>query len=167
MERLLAGYLQKMVKIRLPCKSPLLAVMLLLSSALCHAIDNPEAADLSDEFQSRADAFELDIRQQAQNQTEIVLAYSRYTDFLDRELNQAYSTLSTQLADGEKTALTASQRLWLQFRDAEFAFIDANWSLQHFGSSSAISRSAYRASITRHRVIELLDYAKNYRQKNH
>lgn len=138
--------------------------VLLFFSVVCQAIDNPEVPDLTAEFQTRADIFEQTINHQAQNQSEIDTAYREYSKFLDQELNTVYTALVMQLSDDSKQALIRSQRLWLQFRDAEFGFIDKNWTLLQFGSSSAISRSAYRTSIAKHRVIELLDYAKNYRE---
>lgn len=143
----------------------ILAACLLAQGSLCVAIDNPDAPDLVAAFESRNEKFELVIREQAQNQAEIINAYAKYSDFLDQELNQAYTALNKHLNDTNKQALQRSQRLWIQFRDAEYGFIDNNWTVANFGSSSAISRSAYRTTIVKNRVVELLHYLKNYLEK--
>lgn len=143
-----------------------LAAWLLARASLCVAIDNPDAPDLVTAFESRNEKFELLIREQAQNQAEIINAYAQYVDFLDQELNHAYAALIKQLNETNKQSLLRSQRLWIQFRDAEYGFIDNNWTVANFGSSSAISRSAYRATIIKNRVLELLHYLKNYLETN-
>lgn len=146
--------------------SLILGLWLLAHGLLCSAIDNPDAPDILTAFQARSEKFELDINSQAQNQAEIINAYAQYNDFLDQQLNQTYGALSKQLGESGKQALLRSQRLWIQFRDAEYGFIDNNWTLANFGSSSAISRSAYRTTLVKNRVTELLHYLKNYRQVN-
>lgn len=141
----------------------LAAIILLLASSVCQAIDNPDAPDLAAEFQNRAEAFERTIREQADHPADIGLSYRQYSDFLEQQLNAVYGMLSRQLDAANKQDLIRSQRRWVQFRDAEYAFIDKNWTSKQFGTSSMISRLAYRSSITKHRVMELLDYARNYR----
>ena len=56
--------------------------------------------------------------------------------------------------------LTPAQRQWLRYRDAEFVFIDDNWTLDRFGRSYPISRGAARVQVVRGRVVELLRYLK-------
>ena len=77
-------------------------------------------------------------------------------------MNAAYRLLLAQLAGAHRQALLRSQRQWLAFRDAEYGFIDGNWTTSSFGSSSAISRAAYRAELVKQRVLNLLDYLRNY-----
>ena len=55
-----------------------------------------------------------------------------------------------------------SQKKWLIYRDAEFIFIDSNWVPANFGSSYRMSRGAYRCSLLKNRVTELLYYLQNY-----
>lgn len=142
----------------------ILGLCLLAHGPLCAAIDNPDAPDILAAFEARSKKFELGIQEQAQNQAEITNAYARYSTFLDQELNQTYAALSKQLNESGKQALLRSQRLWIQFRDAEYGFIENNWTVANFGSSSTISRNAYRTTLLKNRVIELLHYLKNYRQ---
>ena len=140
-----------------------IATALVFAAApICHAIDNPDAPDWVADFEARSAQFDHIIYQQAQNQIEINQAYARYSEFLDQSLNQAYTRLSEQLDQDNKQALKHSQRLWLQFRDAEFDFINHNWTPANFGSSSALSRNAYRVKVVKSRVLELLHYLKNY-----
>lgn len=147
-------------------KTFFLAAWLLAQASFCFAIDNPDVPDLVADFESRSKKYELVVEKQAQNQEEILKAYVQYGDFLDQELNQAYTALSKQLNANSKQSLLRSQRLWIQFRDAEYNFIDNNWTLDNFGSSSAISRSAYQTAIIKNRVVELLHYLKNYPETN-
>ena len=49
----------------------------------------------------------------AQNTREYELATS------DQELNQAYASLMRRLGPSDKASLRISQRLWIQFRDAD------------------------------------------------
>ena len=67
-----------------------------------------------------------------------------------------------QLRGDNRQALTFSQRQWGLFRDAESDFIGGNWSPKNFGSSSALSRADYRATLVRQRVVMLLAYLQNY-----
>lgn len=55
-----------------------------------------------------------------------------------------------------------SQRQWRRYRDAEFRFIDRNWTQTQFGTSAALSRGAYRTAIVKERITELIQYLKNY-----
>jgi len=134
---------------------------LLFSAQSSLAIDNPDAPDITATFNTQSAKYETAI-QNAPDQSEIDKAYAKYNEFLDHALNQNYTALSKQLKPESKQALIRSQRAWLQFRDAEAAFIADNWSTENFGSSSALSRNAYRAEIIKQRILELLDYLKNY-----
>ncbi len=138
------------------------ALWLMTHGALCVALDNPDAADLVSEFQARSEKYETVIYQQAQTERETVLAYRHYEQFLDQELNQAYSALMEKLKGAPKRALTVSQRHWIQYRDAEFMFIASNWTVANFGTSSALSKGAYRTTLIKDRVVGLLNYLKNY-----
>jgi uncharacterized protein YecT (DUF1311 family) len=143
---------------------------IILSSLLCmavispmsFAIDNPDNPDIVAEFQARCEKFELRVQEQGGNTQDTRLAFSQYEKFLDQELNGAYLGLLRQTSGGAKQDLVRSQRRWLQFRDAEFLFISSNWNVDNFGTSSAVSRGAYRASIVKDRVLGLLHYLKNY-----
>ncbi|SES65769.1 Protein of unknown function [Nitrosomonas marina] len=126
------------------------------------ALDNPDAPDYIAEFNSRAQTYERDIQQIAQTTQDYLTAYAAYEQFLDKELNQAYSQLMDQLSEEMQNALRASQRKWLGYRDAAFEFIALNWTTEHVGSASVISRGDYRTTIIRDRVMLLLHYLQNY-----
>lgn len=144
-----------------------LTVWLLLLGALipastCRALDNPDAPDYVAEFRKRAAPIEAAIQYQDSNIANTAHAYIEYEKFLDQELNQAYTSLMQRLnADGRQHLLD-SQKRWLQFRDAEFQFIAANWTRENFGTSSVLSSGGYRARLIKDRVLQLLDYLKNY-----
>ena len=131
---------------------------------LCFAIDNPDVPDFVAEFEARSSRFEASLREQAGGTRETILAYAEYEKFLDQELNRAYTALTRRVAAEVRPKLVQSQRRWMQYRDAEFLFIAANWTVEMFGSSSAISRGGYRTTIIKDRTVTLLQYLKTYRQ---
>lgn len=126
------------------------------------AIDNPDAPDLVADFRARAEVFETRIGVSAGSQRETAAAYAEYEHFLDAELNHAYRALAGKLGAAAQTILAQSQQRWLVYRDAEFRFIENNWTFARFGTSAALSRGAYRSSIIKDRTITLLEYLKNY-----
>ena len=128
----------------------------------CCAIDNPDAPDYVADFQQRAKVFETAIQKNAKTTQGYLKSYADYEQFLDRELNTTYKALITKLDTAQQNKLKQSQRDWLKYRDAEFTFIADNWTSKQFGSSSVLSRGAYRTTITQDRVMLLLNYLKNY-----
>ena len=142
-----------------------LARQVCMAAVLCagpaHAIDNPDAPNHQAAFLVRAQPFEKRLAEVAGG-PEFAPAAVAYARFLDAELNQAYRQLREQLRGDTRQALTFSQRQWGQFRDAETDFIGGNWSPKNFGSSSAMSRADYRATLVKQRVVMLLAYLQNY-----
>ena len=140
----------------------LLAVLLAIAAwPPASAIDNPDAPDRTAAFLARAQVLEAQVLQTAGGPAQGEAA-AAYAVFLERELNVAYRLLLARLAGAHRQALLRSQRQWLAFRDAEYGFIDGNWTASNFGSSSAISRAGYRAALVKQRVLNLLDYLRNY-----
>jgi uncharacterized protein YecT (DUF1311 family) len=137
-------------------------IWILSCCSFCFALDNPDGPDRIAEFEAKSKSFENNIQKKAQNEHEIALAYTEYEKFLDGELNRIYVALMQQLNEPSKQKLLASQRRWLQYRDAEFLFISTNWTVENFGSSSTISRSGFRTIILRDRIVGLLHYLQNY-----
>lgn len=131
------------------------------AAAPAWAVDNPDAPNYVAEFEQRAKPFEDKI-DQAAGSGAVVEAYAGYERFLDDELNHAYAALARKLDLKGKLQLQRSQRAWLTFRDAEATFIRDNWTMQRFGSSSQLSRGAYRSTIAKDRILGLLNYLKNY-----
>jgi uncharacterized protein YecT (DUF1311 family) len=141
----------------------LIFVLWLIShSSLCFALDNPDAPDFVSEFKARCEKFEILIYKQVQNEREAILAYGQYKQFLNQEINQACLGLTKRMGGAPRQNIVQSQRRWLQYRNAEFIFIDSNWMVENFGTSSAFSRGTYRTAIIKDRVVELLHYLKNY-----
>jgi uncharacterized protein YecT (DUF1311 family) len=139
----------------------ILAVLAGLRIGQCLAIDNPDAPDLVGQFNASCSKYESDIRA-ATSTNAIVSANASYMRFLDRELNAAYAALLKRVSGQAHDRLVTSERKWIQYRDAESGFIDSNWTVQNFGTSSAISRGDYQAQIAKQRVITLLQYLRNY-----
>ena len=142
--------------------SIMLSFFMIIVGSTSLAIDNPDAPDYVAEFRTRSKAHELAINQKARTTQDYVNAYSAYECFLDQELKRAYRSLIDRLNEKALQRLIQSQENWLKYRDTEFEFIGTNWKTENFGSSSVISRGAYRTTLIKNRVILLLHYLKNY-----
>ena len=140
----------------------MLSFFMIIVGSTSLALDNPDAPDYVAEFRTRSKAHELAINQEALTNQDYVNAYSAYECFLDQELNRAYRSLIDRLNEKSLQRLIQSQENWLKYRDTEFEFIGTNWKTENFGSSSVISRGAYRTTLIKNRVILLLHYLKNY-----
>ncbi len=138
------------------------ALTLVLCSNLALAIDNPDAPDLIAEFEAREKPLIAAIEKPTNTTSDYAALYSNYLKFLDKELNTVYKILRTKFPEDKQKQLKAAQVSWLKYRDLEFAFIDNTWTNKDFGTSSAISRGQYKASVVRDRVIKLMYYAKNF-----
>jgi uncharacterized protein YecT (DUF1311 family) len=134
----------------------------MLTTVPAGALDNPDAPNVVVEFEQRAKPFEDKIGEHAGSGA-VAAHYADYERFLDDELNHAYAALMKKIEPPRKQQLLHSQKAWLAFRDAEFAFIRDNWTQQQFGSSSSLSRGAYRSMVAKDRITALLNYLKNYR----
>ena len=77
----------------------------------------------------------------------------------DQELNLAYKALMDALPPEARTALTAAQREWIRFRDADAAFIRADLAAQD-GTIWSPTAGSYILDLTRKRAIQLRCYAK-------
>ena len=139
-----------------------LCVVWSLDPLTAYAIDNPDAPDYIGDFNTRSQPFIDAVNDPKNNARKYQLAYSAYENFLDKELSRAYQLLLGKLSPPQKQELINTQRHWVKFRDAEFTFIIDNWTNVNFGSSAAMSRGAYRCTIIKDRVTQLLYYAKNY-----
>ena len=138
----------------------LLAASLLLGLPVL-AIDDPDAPDRIGAFTRQAEGFEQQFAEASNDQAQSRVA-TEYGRFLDAELNSAFRNLSKRLDPAERQALLTAQRRWLVFRDAEIGFIDQNWTPQHFGTSSRLSRAIHSHALTRSRVEQLLAYLREY-----
>lgn len=144
-----------------PITIPIIVAFLLFKTPLW-AIDNPDAPNYVGAFKVHSEPYLQAINKPDNSTRAILKAYNSYQKFLDKELNTAYTKLMAKLSEERKGELKKSQRNWIKFRDAEFDFINHNWTRATFGSSFAISRGAYRCSIIEQRVIQLFHYLKNY-----
>jgi uncharacterized protein YecT (DUF1311 family) len=141
--------------------STILSSILLMSTFNVFAIDNPGAPDRISKFKSRMSTY-VDKANNASSTIDIIEKYYEYEQALDKELNSAYSFLMSRLDDDSKKMLRESQRQWIKYRNAEFAFIEENWTRANFGSSFVISRGSYKTNFIRERIIQLLSYSANY-----
>ena len=139
-----------------------LIVFFMCYSVSVRALDNPDAPDYVGDFMNRAQVYELNIQRTAHTTQGYLTAYAAYENFLDQELNNAYTQLMTHLNDKTQQTLRDSQRKWLKYRNAEFSFITHNWTTKNFGSASVISRGDYRTKLIKDRVVTLFQYLKNY-----
>ncbi len=143
------------------CKA-VLVFLLMYCGSLAYAIDNPDAPDYVGDFLERASVYEREIQQTPHTTQDYVMAYARYEDFLNNELNNAYTRLMAKLSDEAEHALSRSQEQWRRYRDQEFEFIALNWTYANFGSASVISRGDYRTRIINDRTVLLLRYLQNF-----
>ena len=148
-----------------PHRPARLAVLILLLVILlpgpAHCIDNPDAPDLKSDFVERSRKFQELIDNEAVNHRRRQFS-ADYAAFLNNELNAVYSQLNKQLGRESNSALRASQRQWLAFRDAEREFITRTWIRDNFGSSFDLSREDYNNAIMRQRIEMLYDYLRNF-----
>lgn len=136
--------------------------ILMLTSSLASAIDNPDAPDLIASFETRESSLITAAENPDNGYRASLIAYTDYLDFLDKELNTVYQILQSKLPQEKQQQLKESQVNWLKYRDREFSFIENTWTKTDFGSSSGITRGQYKISIVRDRVIQLMHYAKAY-----
>ena len=139
-----------------------LAFWLFMGVVKAHAIDNPDAPDLIGEFVKREASYLLAIEDPKNSTSDYLVAYNDYLNFLNKELEKAAQEMTSKLPDNRRSELMAAQLNWVKYRDAEFEFIKNTWNRKSFGSSAAISRGGYRASIVRDRILQLLHYTKNF-----
>jgi len=146
-----------------PTSSLLISAILLISfSNSILAIDNPDSPDLIGQLTEREKPFKANITKPTNGTRDTIRAYHEYKLFLDKELNKAYALLISKLSSEHQKELKVSQRNWIKFRDAEFELINNNWSRSNFGSSFVVSRGDYSSTIIRNRLIQFLNYIKNY-----
>lgn len=139
----------------------LAALLLMAVAAGAGAIDNPDAPDRPGAFESRAQPFEQRLGA-TDGGSAAARAGQAYATFLEAELNTAYRALLAHLQGPPRAALVASQRRWLQFRDAENQFITQHWTRERSGSSASLSVAGYRNAVTKERVLQLLRYNAEY-----
>lgn len=142
-------------------KSASLFLCSLIFSSYIHAIDNPDAPNYVEEFQTRMTEFEKKSVIEKPTTHDDVTYYLEYLAILDKELNNAYSDILLALPDNSKEQLRISQRNWIKFRDSEFSFIEQHWTRDNFGTSYIISIGDYKVSILKSRIVQLLHYLKS------
>ena len=81
----------------------------------------------------------------------------------DAELNRVYLGVKAELEPPAQAALTASQRAWLVYRDAEFITQDAIYGALQ-GSMWGLSRLSTRVELVKHRALELQSYWTDLRE---
>ncbi len=81
---------------------------------------------------------------------DLVACVARLTAAWDRRLNAAYQARLGNEKGEQRQRLQAAQRLWIQFRDANFAYQGGGE-----GSISRVAAAECRRSMTRDRALEL------------
>jgi uncharacterized protein YecT (DUF1311 family) len=84
------------------------------------------------------------------NTLEIVECLSARTRVWDQRLNAAYKSLGQRIDAAQREPLTASQRLWIQYRDANCRFYASQE-----GSIRQIQAAECLRAMTQDRVLEL------------
>jgi uncharacterized protein YecT (DUF1311 family) len=130
------------------------------------SVDNPDSTDHINKFLAMANKYQKNITNQNHNSYDYIKLYSEYEQFLDKELNTYYKILIKCIDKQSLDALKYSQLKWIDHRDAEFNFIESNFNKNNFGSSYIISRGEYRISFIKNRIITLIYYLRNYKEKN-
>lgn len=134
----------------------------LLASTLASALDNPDAPDLLQTFESSAEQHLQAIAASGTTDADMLRAYAAYQAYLEQEMDHHFNGLLSRLDASAAQTLRESQQRWLRWRKAEQDFVDSNWTAANFGSSGRITRAASRTLLLRHRVIELLHYRQHY-----
>lgn len=134
-----------------------LTLALLLFTTIAGAVTNPDTPDYVAAFAKRMAPYQERVRGApttlAMNQASVAMGQA-----LDRELNSAYEKLMGRLSADQQSALRASQRRWLKYRDAEFAFLDQAVTRQSHGSSAGLTIGNARNALVYSRVEELWSY---------
>ncbi len=95
--------------------------------------------------------------QEGQTTYGMIDCLQKATDEWDSELNKVYKDLMAKLNEGQKAKLRASQRIWIQYRDTEYAFSgDLYGSMD--GSMYRVMAVDNSTSFIRSRVMELQGY---------
>ena len=78
----------------------------------------------------------------------------------DKELNNVYKKTLTEYAPDTLFIknLKISQRLWIEFRDAEMAMKYPAYGASHYGSASAMCWLIYEEQLTRERIKTLMQW---------
>jgi uncharacterized protein YecT (DUF1311 family) len=142
-------------------KIKLLLLILLCITFNAFAIDNPQRIDLYKNFQKKTNSLTLKISQETDDSKAIIM-YSEYNKYLEKELNTIYSKLLKEVNIDNKKKLIESQKKWLLFRTSEIKFLESNWTLNNFGTSSRLSKPSHIAEITRNRIETLMAYYVEY-----
>ncbi len=124
------------------------------------AIDNPDTPKYVAEFEARIKPLEHYIQSEARSDQDYTKGYTRLLKSLDKELNTAYKNLLNQLPKKNQKIIRQSQKHWLNFRDAEIAFLSAQFDRETYGSSSVITRGTYISTLIKSRIKTLLSYQK-------
>ena len=138
-----------------------LILVLLLYATTAAAVVDPDAPAHVRAFHERMAPYHAQIRQ-GQTTAAMSEAYVAMAEALDRELNTAYRQLMARLSDEQQAALRASQRQWLKYRDAEFAFLNETFTRQSHGSSVVLTVGGARNALVYERVEELWSYLESF-----
>ena len=76
----------------------------------------------------------------------------------DKALNEAYANLLDGMEKDSAAKLKESQRKWIAWRDAEFAFQGGAWT-EEYGTLMRVTLALARSDIVRARVLVLRSYA--------
>jgi len=144
------------------CLKQLVIIALSLATNVAFAIDNPDTPDFVGDFELREHVFLEQINNPNNGSRDYLIAYDNYQQFLDNELNSAYQLLKSKLPTERQEDLRCSQSNWLAFRDTEIEMITNTWTRENFGSSAGMSRGDYHSTLLKNRVLQLLNYAKNF-----
>ena len=87
-----------------------------------------------------------------------------YADW-DAELNTVYADVRARVNPQAQSALKDAQRLWISYRDAEFAAIDAIYGAME-GTMWRLAGLSRKVEFLKNRVIELRMYVEDLNQAN-
>ena len=138
----------------------LLIISLILFTTNTWALDNPDKPNYVAEFEARIKPLENYVQSKARSNREYAEGYTALLEALDKELNIAYKNLIKKLPKENQKILRLSQKHWLNFRDAEIAFLSDQFTRENYGSSSVITRGTYISTLIKSRIKSLLWYRK-------
>ena len=93
----------------------------------------------------------------SQSQSEMNMTEQKNFLQADKELNQVYQTILKEYKTDAAFAksLKASQRLWIQFRDAELSMMYPDRETGYYGSIHPMCLSVYKTELTNERIKKL------------
>jgi uncharacterized protein YecT (DUF1311 family) len=90
--------------------------------------------------------------------------YADYADLWDKEMNRLYKQMMAELPEAQKNALRESQRAWLKYRDAQWAWIESAYTADALPTMYMSFRAYAHMDVVRQRALDLAQRWEGYQE---